>query len=89
MEKDQELIEGFNAGYIIEKHRPELAKQLVENIDEVELPYVEGFLAGTIQFSQERELAKSKTISKLKSFAKDRISKPNKSKDDKEFEIDI
>lgn len=33
MEDDKELVDGFNAGYIIEKHRPELAKQLVEGLE--------------------------------------------------------
>lgn len=91
MENDQELIEGFNAGYIIEKHRPELAKQLVEGLDGADVPFVEGFIAGNSQSVQDRESAKSRTISKLKSFAKSRIPNPtqSKDKDDKGFEIDI
>ena len=78
MENDQELIEGFNAGYIIEKHRPELAKQLVEGLDGVEVPFVEGFLAGSDQSLKEKERTRSKTVSQLKKFAKDHIPKPAK-----------
>lgn len=90
MEHDQDLIEGFNAGYIIEKHRPELAKQLVGGLEGVDVPFAEGFVAGSNQSLKDRERIKSKTISKLKSFSKDRIPKPTKSKDkdDKGFEID-
>jgi hypothetical protein len=38
MSEEKDLVEGFNAGYIIEKHRPELAKQLLSAVDGVELP---------------------------------------------------
>ncbi|NET36487.1 MAG: hypothetical protein F6K19_31400, partial [Cyanothece sp. SIO1E1] len=47
MDADQEILEGFNAGYIIEKHRPELAKQLVAAVEGVEVPFVEGFVASS------------------------------------------
>lgn len=92
MENDQELIEGFNAGYIIEKHRPELAKQLVEGLDRVEVPFVEGFIAGSKECVLEREQIKSRTISKLKSYGKGNIPKPtprrNKNSKDKNFDIE-
>ena len=29
-DSEKDLIEGFNTGYIIDKYRPELAKQLVD-----------------------------------------------------------
>ncbi len=91
MDKDQELVEGFNAGYIIDKHRPELAKQLVEGLDQVEIPFVEGFIAGSKESIREREQTRSKVISKLRGFGKGNIPRPSKSKDnkDKGFEIDI
>ena len=78
-EKDQ--LEGFNAGYIIEKHRPELAQQLVEGLNGVDEPFIEGFLAGSQEFAKEREVIKSKTISKLKGYGKGSISRRAKDRD--------
>lgn len=89
MVNDKELIEGFNAGYIIEKHRPELAKQLVEGLDGMEVPFVEGFIAGNSQSLKERERTRSKTISKLKGFAKDKIPRPTKNHDRENKGFDI
>ena len=64
MDTDQEILEGFNAGYIIEKHRPELAKQLVAAVEGVEVPFVEGFVAGSQEYAKER--VQAKTIAKLR-----------------------
>ena len=90
MDADKEILEGFNAGYLIEKHRPALSKQLVAAVEGVELPFVEGFVAGTQEYAKER--AQSKTIAKLREASKG-IPRPTKSKDrddkDKGFIIDI
>lgn len=90
MDEGKEILEGFNAGYIIEKHRPELAKQLVSAVDGVEIPFVEGFVAGSKEFAKER--TQSKVITKLRETSKGIIPKPTKDKDrgdkDKDFEID-
>ncbi len=88
MDEEKDILEGFNAGYIIEKHRPELAKQLVSAVEGVELPFVEGFVAGSQEYTKER--TQMKTISKLREASKSRIPRPTKDKDDKDkgFEID-
>ncbi|PHN04344.1 hypothetical protein [Flavilitoribacter nigricans] len=90
MDADKELLEGFNAGYIIEKYRPALSKQLVAAVQGVDLPFVEGFVAGTQEYTKER--TQSRTIAKLRETSKG-IPRPTKSKDrdekDKGFEIDI
>ena len=90
MDEEKELLEGFNAGYLIEKHRPELAQQLVKSVEGVELPFVEGFVAGSQEYAKER--TRSKIISKLRESSG--ISKPpiSKKKDrdvkDKGFDIE-
>jgi hypothetical protein len=87
MSEEKDLVEGFNAGYIIEKHRPELAKQLLNAVDGVELPFVEGFVAGSQEYAKER--TQMKTISKLRNLSKGRIPKPTKDKDkDKGIDMD-
>lgn len=68
MDADKDLLEGFNAGYIIEKHRPELSKQLVSAVEGVELPFIEGLVAGAQEYTKER--TQSKTIAKLREASK-------------------
>ncbi len=90
MDEAKEMLEGFNTGYLIEKHRPELAKQLVKAVEGVELPLVNGFVAGSQEYAKERA---SKVISKLREDFSPRKSGLSKDKDrdgkDKGFEIDI
>lgn len=89
MDGSKEITEGFNAGYLIEKHRPELAQQLVKSVEGVELPFVEGFVAGSQEYAKER--TRSKIISKLRESSG--ISKPpiskKKDRDVKEKGFDI
>lgn len=87
MSEEKDLVEGFNAGYIIEKHRPELAKQLLSAVDGVELPFVEGFVAGSQEYAKER--TRMKTISKLRDSSRGRLPRPTKDKDkDKGIDMD-
>jgi hypothetical protein len=64
MDEEKDLLEGFNAGYIIEKHRPYLAQQLVKSVEGVELPFAEGFIAGTEEYAKER--SRNKIIERMK-----------------------
>ena len=86
---EKELLEGFNAGYLIEKHRPELSQILVNGL---EVPYIEGFIAGSKEFVQERELIRSISKSREQSPEKGGIPRPTRQFDnnskDKGFEID-
>ena len=70
MDKEQELENGFNAGYIIEKHNPELAKYLIEGIEQLKDSYADGFIAGSKESIKERELVKSREATKSKGLAK-------------------
>ncbi len=89
MDEAKEIVEGFNAGYLIEKHCPALAKQLTKAVEGVEVPFVEGFIAGAEEYAKERIHAK--TIAKLREASKGSIPFPkkNKGKDDPEKGIDI
>lgn len=91
MDTDQEILEGFNAGYIIERHRPELAKQLVAAVEGVEVPFVEGFIAGSQEYAKER--VQARTIAKLRGESRGSIPFPTKQKDkddpERGIEIDI
>jgi hypothetical protein len=88
-QEERDMLDGFNAGYILEEHRPELSQRLVESVDGVELPFVQGFVAGSQEYAKEREQLRSKSISRLKDSAQPRTPKPIKEKDkDKGFDIE-
>lgn len=59
MEESDKLTKGFNAGYLLQKFEPELAKVLTVSLEGVEAPYIEGVLAGSKQFILEKELEKT------------------------------
>ena len=89
MSEEKEIQEGFNAGYLIAKYRPELMVQLEDSLKVVKSPFVVGFNKGGEQAMSERRIDRSKGILKLKEFSKDKIPKPikDKGKDmDKGFE---
>jgi translation elongation factor EF-Tu-like GTPase len=87
--EEKDRLDGFNAGYIIEQYRPELSQKLTTSLDGVELPFVEGFIAGSKEFAKEREQVRSRSISKLKDTIQDRIPNPSKEQDkDKGFDIE-
>ena len=61
---EQELAKGFNAGYIIQKHRPDIADSLTEAVRDKHDEFFQGLVAGSDQYAKER--SQSKTISKLR-----------------------
>lgn len=87
MDNAKEMLEGFNAGYIIEKHRPELSKKLVNAVQGADMPFIEGFIAGTEEYSKER--SRSKIINKLRDGLQQQKTKSTKGKDkDKGIDMD-
>ena len=53
--EDIELIKkGFNAGYLLQKHDPELAQKLLEGLKGQDLPYAQGYAAGIKEYNRER-----------------------------------
>ena len=59
MQKEDQHLAGFNDGYIIQKHEPELANQMLSNLDGVDEAYLKGFVAGAKEYQLEKELEKS------------------------------
>ena len=57
---DLELIKkGFNAGYLLEKYDPELAKKIFSSLKDQDIPYAKGYIAGSKEFQIEKTLEKS------------------------------
>ena len=83
------IQKAFNAGYLIEKYLPKVSKVLVKGFQDHTNPYVEGFVAGSKEMTNERTQNKIKFLSKLKDdFGKQSPSK-GKDKGGKEMDIDI
>ncbi len=89
MASNDPIVEGFNAGYVIEKHHPEISKQLNNAVAEIEDEFFEGFVAGSQQYAKER--TQTKTNSKLREASRNIPRPTQRSKDnrDKGFEIDL
>ena len=53
--KDIELIKkGFNAGYLLQKHDPELAQKLLKGLKDKDIPYAQGYKAGIKEYTREQ-----------------------------------
>ena len=63
--KDIELIKkGFNAGYLLQKHDPELARKLFRGLKDLDTPYAEGYRAGIKEYERERLTRKVESMPK-------------------------
>ena len=58
MNKDQEIIAGFNAGYLLAQKNPKLAEQLRLAVAEVDDPYFQAFVQGCNEFDKEPKAVK-------------------------------
>jgi len=77
----KEILEGFNAGYVIRQKRPELFKQLQKSLKDVDLPFFNAFEDG----------GKKYTKDKFKSLIqnKERINDESMGLDKDEFDIEF
>ena len=79
MEKNEKLYtEGFNNGYLIAKHEPELSKKLASGNTNEGNEYFDGLISGKQEYEMEKVkgrlkgMAKGKTNDKEKEIEKDR-----------------
>ena len=89
MTADQITQRAFNAGYLVEKHLPQLSKLLLKGFQGNEHPYVKGFVAGSSEMVKERGQNKSKFLEKLKAEFGGRAQEKGKGRGDRDMEIDI
>jgi len=62
MSNEQKLTkQGFNDGYVLQKHKPELATNIARSFDDPSHPYANGFIGGTIQLIKEKQVERDKT----------------------------
>lgn len=83
-EPSQEFIEGFNKGYVLREHKPELALSLSQTkFPDNQKDFQTGFLGGIEQKEAELRKVKSKGFSfgKLREQYKDELNLGDKAKD--------
>jgi hypothetical protein len=50
MNDEKEILEGFNAGYIIRSKKPELFDQLKSQFEDLKIPFFTSFVSGGREF---------------------------------------
>lgn len=65
------FIQGFNNGYLLEQHRPELLARVLHNLSP-STEYISGLASGQKQYQQERTERELDELSKLRHQDKDR-----------------
>ena len=91
MNKEDQSLKGFNAGYIIQKHEPHLARKVLADLENSDDAYMQGFVAGAKEYQLEIELEKSNFFPGMdEAFNTRELNKEiQPEKDDKDLEIDI
>ena len=54
MNELKDIREGFNTGYIIQQHRPEIFKIIESSTKDVELPFFDAFKKGGETFTKDK-----------------------------------
>lgn len=79
MEPTKEYLEGFNNGYILRAHSPELAQVMVQTL-RGNTDYVQGMKDGSVQFEKEMDNEIFRWAEQHKENQQ-KVPKPNKEKD--------
>ncbi len=82
MEQEKDIIEGFNAGYILKSQKPELFEQLKSSLKDSNSEYFKAFNEGAETYEQE------KAMELLKTGIKSLDHKPP-SKDNLDLDIEV
>ena len=89
MAEYDDIKDGFNAGYVLHKHEPELAKQLAETYKDVDGDYFKAFISGTEEYAREIKIERGK---KFPGFDNVHLSAPStkdKNKNRQEPDMDL
>lgn len=69
--EEQQFINGFNGGYLIAKHEPELSNKILENLQPVN-EYTHGPVQGKNEWLKEKELAQLQELNNLRTSSYER-----------------
>ena len=70
--QEKQYIRGFNHGYLLTKHLPELVTSLIKNIKETTNEYFSGFFSGKEEYELEVSRIHLGELQQLRNKAKDR-----------------
>ena len=48
------MTKGFNAGFLLEKHNPELSRTILKGFADKNIPFAKGYIAGVKEYTIER-----------------------------------
>ena len=70
--QEQQYIRGFNHGYLLTKHLPDLVAKLVKDIKETVSEYMAGFFSGKKEYELEFSRNQLNELKKIRNRSKDR-----------------
>lgn len=71
MDAEQQYIKGFNSGYLLAEHAPDLVQKLVPTLQPVN-DYADGLLAGNEQFNLDKERIQLGELAQLRNKSQDK-----------------
>ncbi len=89
MATGQIIQKAFNAGYLVEKHLPQLSKMLVKGFQDKSGPFAEGFIAGSKECAKEKTVGMSKFLERLQAKLGGKTQTKHEGRDGRNIEIDI
>lgn len=69
--EEQQFIKGFNGGYIIAKHEPELSTKIFDKLEPLS-DYTKGLISGKEEWHKEKELVQLKELNNLRNSSRER-----------------
>ena len=70
--QEQQYIKGFNHGYLLTKHLPDLVAKLVKNMRETTNDYFSGFFSGKEEYELEYSQSQLNELEQLRKESEDR-----------------
>ena len=69
--QEQQYIRGFNHGYLLTKHLPDLVAQLLKHIKESTSDYISGFFSGKEEWEIEHSRVQLNELDTLRNNSRD------------------
>ena len=68
--EEQQFIKGFNGGYLIAKHEPELSSKILEKLEPLN-DYTKGLISGKNEWQKEKELSQLQELNNLRDSSRE------------------
>lgn len=89
MTEEEHIQKGFNAGYQLQRHNPELTMQIEKGFTDKDHPYAQGFTAGSREFTKEQSTSSylDKQLNKAKQYQSKKQNNPDHTQKDKGMDL--